>query len=58
MQVGPAALSVLYAGKQRQFEGLDQVNAELPRSLAGAGDVNVALGVDGKAANMVTVDFR
>jgi hypothetical protein len=40
---------------QGQYPGLDQVNVRLPRSLAGRGEVNIALTVDGKAANTVTV---
>jgi uncharacterized protein (TIGR03437 family) len=37
---------------------LDQVNILLPTSLAGAGTVNVVLGVDGQAANVVTVTIK
>ena len=53
--VGGVSAHVFYAGAQGQFVGLDQVNVLLPRSLAGRGEVNIALTVDGKAANIVTV---
>jgi uncharacterized protein (TIGR03437 family) len=58
LQVGPAALALSYAGKQPQFAGLDQVNAELPRELAAAGEVVVRFQADGKPANQVTLTFR
>jgi len=41
-------VAVAYAGKQPEFAGLDQINAELPRSLAGAGTVTVLVTVDGR----------
>jgi uncharacterized protein (TIGR03437 family) len=41
------------------FVGLDQVNlGPLPRSLAGAGEVKIALSVDGVPANVVTVNIQ
>jgi uncharacterized protein (TIGR03437 family) len=49
---------VLYAGWQLDYEGLDQVNVRLPRSLAGRGEVELLLEVDGKPANPVTVRVR
>jgi uncharacterized protein (TIGR03437 family) len=57
-QVGGVDAEVLYAGPQPQFVGLDQVNIRLPRSLAGRGEVDVVLTVDGKAANVVRVSIR
>ncbi len=53
--VGGVAVPVLYANKQPEFIGLDQVNVQLPRSLAGRGEVEVVLTVDGKASNTVRV---
>jgi endoglucanase len=58
LQVGPSVLAVSYAGKQPQFPGLDQANAELPRSLAAAGEVIVKFQADGRPANQVTLTFR
>ncbi|MCS7024409.1 MAG: hypothetical protein NZV14_06375 [Bryobacteraceae bacterium] len=53
--VGGAIAEVQYAGAQGSFAGLDQVNALLPRSLAGRGRVNVQLVAGGKAANVVQI---
>jgi uncharacterized protein (TIGR03437 family) len=56
--VGGEPAEVLYAGGQFQYAGLDQVNVLLPRGLAGRGEVEVLLIVDGKPANAVTVSVR
>jgi uncharacterized protein (TIGR03437 family) len=53
--IGGIDVPALSAGAQMQYAGLDQVNVELPASLRGRGDVNVALVVDGKPANIVTI---
>jgi uncharacterized protein (TIGR03437 family) len=51
-------IPVIYAGPQPEFAGLDQVNlGPLPRSLAGRGEVPVAVEVDGRASNVLTVTF-
>ena len=50
--------TVQYAGAQGQYQGLDQVNVVVPKSLAGMGEVSVYLVVDGKASNMVTVNVQ
>jgi uncharacterized protein (TIGR03437 family) len=49
---------VLYAGAQREFVGLDQVNIQLPAGLSGSGEVDVELTVAGKASNVVRVAIR
>jgi uncharacterized protein (TIGR03437 family) len=51
--VGGEAVPVLYAGPQPEFQGLDQVNLLLPRSLAGRGLVEVHLEAQGEPANVV-----
>lgn len=51
------SLPVQYAGDQNQYPGLDQVNLQVPTSLANAGAVQIQLVVDGKAANAVSVQF-
>jgi uncharacterized protein (TIGR03437 family) len=56
--VGGQAAEVLGAVAQGQYAGLDQINVRVPRSLAGRGEVQIALTVDGKPANMVTVNIR
>lgn len=58
LQVGAATVPLSYAGKQPEFPGLDQANAELPRTLAGAGEVAVVFKVDGKTANRLALAFR
>lgn len=54
---GEAKLPV-YAGAQNQYYGLDQLNIDLPPSLAGAGDVSIWLSVDGQYSNSVDVVFH
>lgn len=56
--VGGVPVPVLYASKQPDFIGLDQVNIQLPKSLAGRGEVDVVLTVDGKAANPVKINLQ
>jgi uncharacterized protein (TIGR03437 family) len=58
MQVGRVAVETLYAGPQGQFAGLDQVNVRLPRSLAGSGEIDVRMSVDGTRANVVRVNVK
>jgi len=58
VQVGGTNAPVSYAGTQNDFAGLDQINAELSRSLIGKGEVPINLTVDGRAANAVTVTFK
>ena len=49
---------VLYASAAPGFAGLDQVNIQVPSSLAGTGTVNVVVTVDGQASNTVTLTFK
>jgi uncharacterized protein (TIGR03437 family) len=57
--IGGVAIPVLYAGAQSQYAGLDQVNlGPLPQSLAGTGEVDLVLLVDGVPANTVRVAFQ
>jgi uncharacterized protein (TIGR03437 family) len=55
--IGGTDSPVLYVGPS-VFVGLDQCNVSLPRSLAGRGEVNVVMTVDGRAANTVRASFR
>ncbi|MDX2032296.1 MAG: hypothetical protein SF339_16600 [Blastocatellia bacterium] len=57
-QIGGTAAEVLYAGSQGGFVGLDQLNIRVPRSLAGRGEVDVIVLVDGKVANTVRVNIK
>ena len=57
LTIGGTTAEVLYAGPTPGSIGLDQVNARLPRSLAGRGQLDVVVSVDGKTANTVqTID--
>jgi uncharacterized protein (TIGR03437 family) len=57
--IGGAAVPVTYAGAQGTYVGLDQVNVgPVPRSLMGAGLVDIIITVDGQRANTVQVAIR
>ncbi len=56
--IGGVPARVVFAGSQGNFVGLDQVNLLVPRSLAGRGEVDVELRVDGQIANTVRASFR
>ncbi|MEP7343576.1 MAG: BACON domain-containing carbohydrate-binding protein [Acidobacteriota bacterium] len=56
--IGGINSEVLYVGSQGDFVGLDQINLSLPRSLAGRGEVDTLLTVDGKTANTVKVKIK
>jgi uncharacterized protein (TIGR03437 family) len=60
VQVGNLSLPPVYVGPQGQYPGLDQVNVQLPASLAGSGTVNVAVKTQdtGATSNVVTVVFE
>ncbi len=50
VRIGGFDAPVIYSGPQGEFPGLDQVNALVPRSLAGAGSVALDLTVSGVSA--------
>lgn len=56
--IGGTKAEVTYAGAQGSFTGLDQANIRIPSSLAGRGDVDVVLTVDGKVSNTVTINVK
>jgi endoglucanase len=56
--IGTTSTTVLFSGPQGQYAGLDQIVAQLPDSLAGAGTVTVSVTVDGLTANPVTIAFQ
>ncbi|MGE0883438.1 MAG: hypothetical protein AB7P14_07845 [Blastocatellales bacterium] len=59
LKVGGTDVPVLFVGAAPGFVGLDQINAgPLPRSLAGRGEVDVVLMVDGKSANTVKINIK
>ena len=54
--IGGEPVEVQFSGAQGEFVGLDQVNVgPLPRSLIGRGELDIALTVDDKQADIVTV---
>jgi len=57
-RVGGVETQVIYAGDQGSFTGLDQINLLLPQTLAGSGEVDAALTVDGRVANVVRVAIK
>jgi uncharacterized protein (TIGR03437 family) len=56
--IGGVSVPVLYAGAQMSFDGLDQVDVQIPASLRGRGEVDVVLSVDGQRANTVRVSIQ
>ena len=56
--IGPAAGTVTFAGPQGSFVGLDQVNIQIPASLAGSGRQVLTVTVDGQSTNQVQVAFK
>ena len=53
-----SSVSATYAGAQGVYLGEDQINIQLPASLAGAGLVNVTLNVDGQTSNPVQIQIK
>jgi uncharacterized protein (TIGR03437 family) len=56
--IGGTPAEVSFAGAQNDFVGLDQTNIRIPFSLAGRGEVDVVLTVDGIAANTVRINIK
>jgi uncharacterized protein (TIGR03437 family) len=56
--IGGMNAPVDYAGPMAGYTGLDQVNLRVPRRLAGSGEVDVVLKVDGKTANTVRINIK
>jgi len=56
--IGDVAAPVSFAGPQGDFVGLDQINLSVPRALAGRGDADVVLTVDGKKTNTVRINIK
>lgn len=58
LKVGGVAVPVQYAGAAPSNTGTDQINAALPRSLIGRGEMDLVLVVDGKTANVVKINIK
>ncbi len=53
--VGGIAVTPLYAGAQSEFAGLDQINIQLPRSLAGKGTISIFAVIDAQFSNRLDI---
>ncbi|MDX2033037.1 MAG: SMP-30/gluconolactonase/LRE family protein [Blastocatellia bacterium] len=58
VRIGGVDAPVLYAGPQADFQGLDQINVRLPRTLAGRGEIEILLTADGQTSNAVRVNVK
>ena len=58
VRIGNYDAEVDWAGAQPTCAGLDQINVKVPRTLAGAGDVDVRITVDGIDANLTRLTFQ
>ena len=56
--IGTAQVTAAYAGAQGYYAGEDQINIQLPASLAGSGVVSVSLAVDGQTSNSVKLQIQ
>ncbi len=56
--IGGASSEVLYAGEVPGFVGYDQMNVRLSPSLAGMGEADAVITIDGKTANTVRIAIR
>jgi uncharacterized protein (TIGR03437 family) len=56
--IGTAQVGAAYAGPQGYYAGEDQINIQLPASLAGAGVVSVSLAVDGQTSDPVKIQIQ
>jgi len=56
--IGGTDAEVVFAGAQGTYQGLDQTNIAIPRSLAGRGDVDLVFRVDGTTANTVSLNIK
>jgi hypothetical protein len=58
VRIAGQEVRVVYAGASDQFPGLDEVVAEVPRTLAGFGAVDVTMTVDGETASPVRIHIQ
>ncbi len=58
MTIGETAVTPTFIGAQNQFEGLDQINLQIPQSLAGKGDVDLVFTLNAITSNLVKLRIR
>jgi uncharacterized protein (TIGR03437 family) len=56
--IGEVMTNIAFVGPLAGLVGTDQVNVELPRILAGRGEVDVVLTVGTQASNAVKINFK
>jgi uncharacterized protein (TIGR03437 family) len=56
--IGAVTASVLYAGPQGYYPGVDQINVVVPQSLAGSGNVPIVLSAGGLTSNTVNLTIQ
>jgi uncharacterized protein (TIGR03437 family) len=56
--IGGVRAEATFAGPHPALVGLDQINLRLPRSLVGRGETDVAINIDGIAANVVRISIK
>jgi uncharacterized protein (TIGR03437 family) len=57
-RIGSQEIAASFAGPQGKFAGQDQINVPLPKTLKGAGTVDVVLIVDGQTTNAVRIQIQ
>lgn len=55
--IGGVPAEVTFLGAHSRLAGMDQLNVKLPQELRGRGNVDVVVTIDGKSANIVTVNI-
>jgi len=58
VSIGGMEIDPLFFGPQGFLEGTDQVNLQIPQSLAGKGDVDLVLTLDGMTSNTVKLKIK
>src|SRR5262249_34447452 len=58
VMIGGVEVPALYVGLQGTFKGVDQINVELTRALAGKGEVDLEVMVDSKMTNTTRVNIK
>ncbi|MFN0086256.1 MAG: BACON domain-containing protein [Blastocatellia bacterium] len=56
--LGGVDAPILFAGPQGAFAGLDQINLQIPRALAGRGEIDILISIDGQTANTIRINVK
>ena len=57
-KIGEVNAEVLYAGAHCCFVGVDQINVKISKTLAGRGEVDIVLTIDGKETNSLRLNVK